>query len=151
MKTWLHVEIRLERLHLPYRVQDEMLVSLDGRTVACTVQGARDVLAAPGHPDSKRQDRCKRIDLVRHGARILKRDGVLSCPARKISGRRERRDMQRRLAEERKEMARNVSLRLQGKGWMIPNKKPEVPVDAFAFQAYLQQLAETVMGTIHAH
>jgi hypothetical protein len=107
----------------------------------------REALNAPAHPDSKRQDRRKRRDLERYGARILKRDGVLSCPVMRINGWRERRDMQRRLADERKEMARNVSLRLQGKGWMIPNKKPEVPVDAFAFQAYLQQLAETVMWT----
>jgi hypothetical protein len=107
----------------------------------------REALNAPAHPDSKRQDRRKQRDLTRYGARILKRDGVLSCPARKINGRRERKDMQRRLADERKEMARNVSLRLQGKGWMLPSKKPEVPVDVFEFQAYLQQLAETAMGT----
>jgi hypothetical protein len=111
----------------------------------------REALNAPAHPDSKRQDRRKRRDLERYGARVLKRDGVISCPVTRTDGKRERRDMQRRLADERKQMARNVSLRLQGKGWMILNKNPEVPVDAIALGTYLHQQMEIAMGVqLHA-
>lgn len=80
MKTWLHVQRRLERMRLPYRVQDETLVTLDGTPVAVTVQGARDFLSSPGHPDSKRQQRCKQRSLTRHGARVLKQSGQVTSP-----------------------------------------------------------------------
>lgn len=80
MKTWKQVERRLERLHLPYRVQDETLITLDGQTVAVSVQGARDRFASPGHPDSKRQERRKLRDLTRHGGRALKMAEVSYTP-----------------------------------------------------------------------
>lgn len=80
MKTWLQIERRLQLAHLPYRVQDETLVSLDGRTVAVSVQGARDRFASPGHPDSKRHERCKARDLARYGARHFKMSEVSYTP-----------------------------------------------------------------------
>lgn len=77
----------------------------------------REALNAPAHPDSKRQDRTKRRDLARYGARVLKESCVTSCPIRKISKRKDFRDMQRRMAEEQREMARKIAARLQGKSW----------------------------------
>ena len=115
MKTWIQVQRRIERNHLPYRVEDETLVTLDGRAVACTVQAARDCFESPGHPDGKRQGRCKARNLARYGARILKRSGVFTCPVRRTNKRREARDMQRCLEEERKEMAAIVAARLLGR------------------------------------
>lgn len=103
MKTWEQVERRLERLHLPYRVQDETLLSLDGRTVAVTVQGARDRFASPGHPDSKRQARCKQRSLTRYGARMFKtKETVYTFMLER---------------EERLIRAGFVASRLQGFGW----------------------------------
>lgn len=125
MKTWTHVERRLERIRLPYRVQDETLVSLDGTPVAVTVQGARDFLAAPGHPDSKRQTRCKQRSLTRYGARVLKRDGILTGVPWATGRRAERREMRRIALQQhaereraRLEQVRAVRIRLLAKpGW----------------------------------
>lgn len=120
MKSWEQVERRIERNKLPYRVERfnlslrGVLVTLDGQAVAYTVQGARDRFASPGHPDSKRQTRCKQRSLTRYGARILKQSGVTSCPPIRCNRRREFRDMQRRLAEDRKAVAELVAHRLMG-------------------------------------
>ena len=93
------------------------MVGADGQTVAVTVQGARDILAAPGHPDGKRQTRCKRRDLERHGARILKQVSVTSCPPMRINKRREVREVQRMMQVEMDLMARKVAARLLGVSW----------------------------------
>jgi len=83
----------------------------------------REALNAPAHPDSKRQDRRKRRDLERYGARILKRDGVLSCPARKNS---EQQDAKRIVAQFRKDelfAARILAGRLNGRVWNETQKE----------------------------
>ena len=125
MKTWIQVQRRIERNHLPYRVKDETLVTLDGRAVACTVQAARDCFESPGHPDGKRQRRCKARNLARYGARILKRSGVFTCPVRRTNKRREVRDMKRRLEQEQQKMAAIVAARLLG----IPKQEYRQCVD----------------------
>ena len=76
----------------------------------------RDALdPSPAHPDSKRQDRRKRRDLERHGARILKQSSVSCSPAKKISKRREVKAMRLRLQAERKEFASKIATRLMGR------------------------------------
>lgn len=74
----------------------------------------RDSLNASAHPDSKRQDRRKRRDIARYGARTLKRAGVVSCPAQKINKKRELKEMQQRMREQEKRMAKAVAARLLG-------------------------------------
>lgn len=114
MKTWTHVKLFLDNRSLPYQVDGEMLRNLDGRAVACTVQGVRDYFASPGHPDSKRQARRKQRDCARYGGRRLKEASVTSCPVQRTRKRREVREMRRRLEAERKEFARTVAARLLG-------------------------------------
>lgn len=80
MKTWKQVEMRVGWMRLPYRVQDETLVSPDGQVLARTVQGASDRLMSPGHPDSKRQARRKQRDLARHGSREFKLSEAVYTP-----------------------------------------------------------------------
>ena len=109
MKTWIQVQRRLDRMRKPYRVQDETLVTSDGRPVAYTVQGARDFLASPGHPDSNRQKRCKQLDLTRYGARMLKESGIIVPPKKERL-----RDIRRRLQVEKKQLAASVAARLLG-------------------------------------
>ena len=76
----------------------------------------REVLdPSPAHPDSKRQDRRKRRDLERYGARILKQSSISCSPAKKTSKRREIKAMRLRLQEERKEQAAIIAGRLLGK------------------------------------
>lgn len=82
-----------------------------GRVIFLSV---RDALTVPAHPDSKRQNRRKQRDLARHGARTLKRAGVVSCPAQKINKKREIKEMQQRMREEQKKMAKAVAARLLG-------------------------------------
>ena len=79
------------------------------------LRAIRDALESPAHPDSKRQDRRKRRDLERHGARILKQSSVSCSPAKKTSKRREVKAMRLRLQEERKEFARKIATRLMGR------------------------------------
>ena len=74
-----------------------------------------DALISHPHPDSKRQDRRKRRDLERYGARILKQSSVSCSPAKKTSKRREIKAMRLRLQEERKEFARKIATRLMGR------------------------------------
>lgn len=112
----------------------------------------REALNAPAHPDSKRQERSKRRDLERYGARVLKESRVLSCPPVRCNKRREVRDMQRRLAEDRKRLALHLSLRLQGKGHLLTfTKTPPALVDAFTLLAHLQQEAAIAMGVGGLH
>jgi len=78
----------------------------------------REALNAPAHPDSKRQERRKRRDLERYGARVLKREYVVSCPDASISKRQQRHEMKMiilRDEREKKEFARKVAERLLGK------------------------------------
>jgi hypothetical protein len=74
-----------------------------------------DALISHPHPDSKRQDRRKRRDLERHGARILKQSSVSCSPAKKTNKRREVKAMRLRIQEERKEFARKIATRLMGR------------------------------------
>ena len=75
----------------------------------------RDALYSHPHPDSKRQDRRKRRDLERYGARILKQSSVSCSPAKKTSKRREVKAMRLRLQAERKEFASKIATRLMGR------------------------------------
>ena len=79
------------------------------------LRAIRDALESPAHPDSKRQDRRKRRDLERHGARILKQSSVSCSPAKKTSKRREVKAMRLRLQVERKEFASKIATRLMGR------------------------------------
>jgi hypothetical protein len=84
--------------------------------IYCPIRGKFAFLSAwePSmhpHPDGKHRD------LVRHGARILKRSGVVSCPVQRTDKRRELRDMRNRLQMERKEFAMRVAARLAGREW----------------------------------
>jgi hypothetical protein len=79
------------------------------------IRAIRDALESPAHPDSKRQDRRKRRDLERHGARILKQSSVSCSPAKKTSKRREIKAMRLRLQAERKEFASKIATRLMGR------------------------------------
>ena len=75
----------------------------------------REVLdPSPAHPDSKRTARRKARDLERQGARILKQSSVSCSPAKKTSKRREIKEMQARLREDREKMAAAVARRLLG-------------------------------------
>ena len=78
------------------------------------LRAIRDALEAPAHPDSKRTARRKARDLERHGARILKQSSVSCSPAKKTSKRREIKEMQARLREDREKMAAAVARRLLG-------------------------------------
>ena len=79
------------------------------------LRAIRDALESPAHPDSKRQDRRKRRDLERHGARILKQSSVSCSPAKKTNKRREIKAMRLRLQAERKEFASKIATRLTGR------------------------------------
>jgi hypothetical protein len=79
------------------------------------IRAIRDALESPAHPDSKRQDRRKRRDLERYGARILKQSSVSCSPAKKTSKRREIKAMRLRLQAERKEFASKIATRLMGR------------------------------------
>lgn len=104
----------------------------------------RVALYAPAHPDSKRQDRRKRRDLERYGARLLKQDHVLSCPAKKSSKKREVKSMRARMEAERESKAFEVARRLQGLPvWARP---PAVPIDALALMAQLHSRAQDATG-----
>lgn len=78
----------------------------------------REALYAPAHPDSKRQERNKRRDLERYGARLLKESRVLSCPATANIRRDRKREIKRftaQLWQEQKVVAHIVARRLNGK------------------------------------
>jgi hypothetical protein len=79
------------------------------------LRAIRDALESPAHPDSKRQDRRKRRDLERYGARILKQSSISCSPAKKTSKRREIKAMRLRLQAERKEFASKIATRLMGR------------------------------------
>ena len=76
----------------------------------------REVLdPSPAHPDSKRTARRKARDLERQGARILKQRSVSCSPAKKTRKRREIKEMQARLKQDREKMAAAVAARLLGR------------------------------------
>jgi hypothetical protein len=76
----------------------------------------REVLdPSPAHPDSKRQDRRKRRDLERYGARILKQSSVSCSPAKKTRKRAEIKEMRARLQKEREQHAAIIARRLLGR------------------------------------
>jgi hypothetical protein len=79
------------------------------------LRAIRDALESPAHPDSKRQDRRKRRDLERYGARILKQSSVSCSPAKKTRKRAAIKEMRARLQEERKEFASKIATRLMGR------------------------------------
>lgn len=109
----------------------------------------REALYAPAHPDSKRQDRRKRRDLERYGARLLKQEHVVSCPANKFSKQREVKAMRARIEAENKNTAHHLARRLRGlTAW--EHKPPAVPVDAIALMAQLHQMAQDATGASYA-
>jgi hypothetical protein len=153
MKTWKQVENLIERNRLPYRVESDALITLGGRAVAHSVQGAHDVLAAPGHPDSKRQARRKARDLARHGSRTFKTSEVVFTSL-----------LEREEAHLR---ARFLTSKLLGKRFMCPEhgdkrfslclachetiNPPAIPSDAFqALERKLQEQKTTMRDYRHA-
>ena len=78
------------------------------------LRAIRDALESPAHPDSKRQDRRKRRDLERYGARILKQSSVSCSPAKKMRKRREIKLMMQRIREEQEKFAAKCAARLLG-------------------------------------